>query len=875
MKFSLKTKATALVAAVVFGVFGAMGYVRHERLAIELLQVQSQQQAVLAETVAAGLADKLEGHLTVLEESAGPLDAGVMDDAESRSRLLARLGAARAIFDGIALVALDGTVLEHAPPIATRGPANLTDRDYFKQVLGSGRGAVSPPVESRTGYGAAVMMAAPLRGADGKMAGVLVAALHLERSNVLGRLARATVGKTGHFELVTSGDAPVFVVHPDRARLLTPVPRMPTSDDPARPDVVTRVPVRTVGWELRAVLPADEAFAPVARARERLWWILAGLATLCAAGTWIGMHFLLRPLTTLRESMQALRENADADVAAIDTDATDERGDLAREFVRLLNDLRARRAEIAAVADASPLGIFRSDARGYLTYVNDAYLQIHGLAREQSADGWLQRVDEEARAAAWQGWQLAVKEPRPFHIVRKIVRADGTPAVLKLRTAPLLVDGRLEGHVGMLADITQESAAENAMRLLAAIFEATTDYVVQADARGRITYMNAAARRICGIGADEAIAHRDFSDFNTPETNELFARVIVPAVKANGIWIGDTTVYNHERNPIPVSHMVLAHRDKSGRIEHYSAVMRDISAQVDDQRVLQRQAATLRSVTEAIPAMVAVVGTDGHYRFVNSAFERWCGAHRDSIIGRPLAEVLGRQEYQRSRPWIKRVMTGETVNFEKHYEGGAGARHLSISYIPLWLGDGAVDGFVEVAQDITQHRQETGRLLELAHRDILTGVLNRAGFETFLERCLEQNQGAEMALLYIDLDHFKPVNDQHGHPVGDQVLQQFALRVRNAVRPSDAVARLGGDEFAVVVLGVHDVASAHGVADKVVALARMPFEIDGLSLNVGASVGVAFQIKPGTGWRDFVATADELLYQAKRSGRGQHASVLH
>jgi len=587
------------------------------------------------------------------------------------------------------------------------------------------------------------------------------------------------------------------------------------------------------------------------------------------------MHFLLRPLTTLRESMQALRENADADAAAIDTDATDERGDLAREFVRLLNDLRARRAEIAAVADASPLGIFRSDARGYLTYVNDAYLQIHGLAREQSADGWLQRVDEEARAAAWQGWQLAVKEPRPFHIVRKIVRADGTPAVLKLRTAPLLVDGRLEGHVGMLADITQESAAENAMRLLAAIFEATTDYVVQADARGRITYMNAAARRICGIGADEAIAHRDFSDFNTPETNELFARVIVPAVKANGIWIGDTTVYNHERNPIPVSHMVLAHRDKSGRIEHYSAVMRDISAQVDDQRVLQRQAATLRSVTEAIPAMVAVVGTDGHYRFVNSAFERWCGAHRDSIIGRPLAEVLGRQEYQRSRPWIKRVMTGETVNFEKHYEGGAGARHLSISYIPLWLGDGAVDGFVEVAQDITQHRQETGRLLELAHRDILTGVLNRAGFETFLERCLEQNLGAEMALLYIDLDHFKPVNDQHGHPVGDQVLQQFALRVRNAVRPSDAVARLGGDEFAVVVLGVRDVASAHGVADKVVALARMPFEIDGLSLNVGASVGVAFQIKPGTGWRDFVATADELLYQAKRSGRGQHASVLH
>jgi diguanylate cyclase (GGDEF)-like protein/PAS domain S-box-containing protein len=875
VKFSLKTKATALVTAVVFGVFGTMGYVRHERLATELLQVQSQQQAALAETVAADLADKLESHLTVLEESAGPLEAGVMDDAERRSRLLSGLGPARALFDGIALVALDGTVLEHAPPIAMRGPASLIDRGYFKQVLNSGRGAISPPLQSRAGYGAAVMMAVPLRAADGQLAGVLVAALHLERSNMLGRLARATVGRTGHFEVVTGGEAPVFVVHPDRARLLGAAPRTVTTDDAARPDVVTRVPVRTVGWELRAVLPADEAFAPVARARERLWWILAGLATLCAAGTWVGMHFLLRPLTTLRVSMQALRENADADPAAIDSGASDERGELAREFVCLLGDLRARRAEIAAVADASPLGIFRSDARGYLTYVNDAYLQIHGVAREQSADGWLQLVDEAARPAAWQGWQVAVREPRPFHLVRHIVRPDGTPAVLKLRTAPLLVDGRLEGHVGTVADITQETAAENAMRLLAAIFEATTDYVVQADARGRITYMNAAARRICGIGVDEAIAHREFSDFNTPETNELYARVIVPAVKANGIWVGDTTVYNHERQPIPVSHMVLAHRDKSGCIEHYSAVMRDISAHVEDQRVLQRQAATLRSVTEAIPAMVAVVGSDGHYRFVNSAFERWCGAQRDSIIGRPLAEVVGRQEYQRSRPWIKRVMTGETVSFEKHYEERAGSRHLSISYIPLWLGDGAVDGFVEVAQDITQHRQETGRLLELAHRDILTGVLNRAGFETFLERCLEQDQGAELALLYIDLDHFKPVNDQHGHPVGDQVLQQFAQRVRNAVRPNDAVARLGGDEFAVVLLGVRDLASAHGVADKVVALARMPFDIDGLSLSIGASVGVAYRIKPGTGWRDFVATADELLYQAKRAGRGQHASVLH
>jgi hypothetical protein len=309
-----------------------MGYIRHERLATELLQVQSEQQAALAETVAADLADKLEGHLTVLEQSAGPLEAGLMDDAERRSRLLTRLGPARALFDGVALVALDGTVLEHEPPIVGRARANLSDRDYFNRVLSGGRGTISAPVQSRAGYGAAVMMAAPLRDADGRLVGVLVAALKLDRSNMLGRLAQATVGRTGHFEVVTGGAAPVFVVHPDRARLLAAAPRIVPPVDGARLDVVTRTPVRTVGWELRVVLPAEEAFAPVARARERLWWILVALAALCAAGTWVGMHFLLRPLATLRESMKALREGAEADPAAIDTRGSDERGELAREF---------------------------------------------------------------------------------------------------------------------------------------------------------------------------------------------------------------------------------------------------------------------------------------------------------------------------------------------------------------------------------------------------------------------------------------------------------------------------------------------------------------------------------------------------------------
>ena len=432
--------------------------------------------------------------------------------------------------------------------------------------------------------------------------------------------------------------------------------------------------------------------------------------------------------------------------------------------------------------------------------------------------------------------------------------------------------GEVLGFYATGVDITERSAAEKALRELITIFDNTTDYVVQADWRGNITYMNPAVRHAQGLAADEPVAHLNVGTFNTPETNQHFVDVIVPAVKANGVWVGETTVYVAGRREIPVSHMVIAQRDSAGRVQRYSAVMRDISAQVRAKHHLQQQTSTLQAVSDAIPALVAVVGADGCYRFVNSAFERWIGVPRERIIGSSLLQVLGRVEYERSKPWIERVLAGETVNFDKSYPGRASITHLAISYMPLWVDGLGVDGFIGVAQDITEHKKEAGRLLQLSQQDVLTGLLNRAGLEEHLERSLREGGGASMALLYIDLDHFKPVNDQHGHPVGDQVLQVFAQRLLKLVRPTDAVARLGGDEFAVVLSGVREAANATMVADKIIAAARSPFSLGPLHLQIGASVGVAFGVSPDSGWGDLIARADTMLYRAKDAGRGRRAA---
>jgi diguanylate cyclase (GGDEF)-like protein len=240
------------------------------------------------------------------------------------------------------------------------------------------------------------------------------------------------------------------------------------------------------------------------------------------------------------------------------------------------------------------------------------------------------------------------------------------------------------------------------------------------------------------------------------------------------------------------------------------------------------------------------------------------------LLGRPLDAFLEPEELVARRPWVARALAGELVSFELECPPRRATRHLSISYIPL-RHDGVIDGCVGVAYDITRHKDEAVRLLELAERDALTGLLNRAGFESYLARAAGKG-GDALALLYVDLDRFKPVNDNHGHAAGDEVLRMFAGRLQELVRPSDAIARLGGDEFAIALAGVRDRSRAETIAQAIVDAAARPFTVGGaLEVSIGASVGVALQEVPGSDWHGLVARADAMLYKAKERGRGTFA----
>jgi diguanylate cyclase (GGDEF)-like protein len=178
-------------------------------------------------------------------------------------------------------------------------------------------------------------------------------------------------------------------------------------------------------------------------------------------------------------------------------------------------------------------------------------------------------------------------------------------------------------------------------------------------------------------------------------------------------------------------------------------------------------------------------------------------------------------------------------------------------------------GFVRTLTDITERRSAEAKIVHLARHDPLTGVANRALLRQRLdEAAADLANGYHFAVLMIDLDHFKSINDSHGHLIGDKLLSEMAARLRSLVRTGDLVARLGGDEFAVVAHDVSAGAQATALAERICRAAQQPFQIEGQNLFVGASVGIALAPQDGRRVQELLQAADLALYAAKSAGRG-------
>jgi diguanylate cyclase (GGDEF)-like protein len=244
------------------------------------------------------------------------------------------------------------------------------------------------------------------------------------------------------------------------------------------------------------------------------------------------------------------------------------------------------------------------------------------------------------------------------------------------------------------------------------------------------------------------------------------------------------------------------------------------------------------------------------------------GVNVGDMVGRTVREVRGEDIYAQMQPHIHAALRGETASFEGETVVGGIRYHYQSSFVPDLDADGNVQGLYALTFDISRLKQAEEALERLARIDSLTGVANRRQFEEQLAAAIARarRHGEGVALLAIDVDHFKAINDNHGHPVGDAVLVEVAGRLLSCVRAGDLVARLGGDEFMVLV-GNPEPDSAESIAKHIMAAMRQPVELGThMKLPIGASIGIAYSSSVIEG-QSLMTLADRALYRAKAAGR--------
>ena len=313
-----------------------------------------------------------------------------------------------------------------------------------------------------------------------------------------------------------------------------------------------------------------------------------------------------------------------------------------------------------------------------------------------------------------------------------------------------------------------------------------------------------------------------------------------------------------------------------------------LQRQRGEQRALQQANAWQTGILNSANFSVISTDTRGVIRTINATAAEKLGYRREELEGKvtPLllhdpAEIAARADAltaELGRPvaadweaFVAKARLGQCDENDWTYVRKDGTRFPArLSVTAMHDDAGRITGFLGVAYDVTLQKQAEAKLLQLARSDALTGLANRAHFEEHLAAAIERSKrrGVAMALLFLDIDHFKDVNDTFGHEGGDIVLKEFAQRLNRLTRTTDLVARLAGDEFVVVLEGSVDADSIRRIADDVVSALREPIQIFETAFAVSASIGVAMLDPATTSSLPLLRRADNAMYAAKRRGRG-------
>jgi two-component system NtrC family sensor kinase len=917
LRISLKIKVSAAVFLLVTGILLAGGFSLLGYFEYKLKESVAAQQFTLVSRVAEDIDVHLDQAQAIIVKIAAALPAELLNDPErAQAYLDSRFAAVSAIFDnGVFLFSATGKLVAESPYLPGRRGKDYSFREYFRTTVATGRPHISKPYfSSQRPNPPAINFTAPVRDHAGRLIGVLAGSLNLAQENMLGRIIRTRIGKTGYLYLYSTDRT--MIMHPDPARILQ-------QDVPARANrlfdraiegfegsgetvnsrglhvLASFKRLRRVDWILAANYPAEEAFAPVRTARL---YFAAGMVLallLATAVVWLTMRRFLEPLLRFTRHVEKVAVSRSYD-EPLQVSTRDEIAVLSRSFNRLMADIqvqkqidRDRLAFLQILIDTIPNPIYYKNLEGQYLGCNRAFEDVFGKTREQILGMTVQDLLPPAMATplAEADAELFRQQAGQFQIFEgTLVYADDSlHDVLFYKGVFNDSTGRPAGLVGTFVDISQRKAIEIDLAEQREFSEnllqnsAVPCFVV--DINHKVLTWTRACEELTGVPAAAVLGSDRHWQAFYPEKRPCLVDLIIDndleqtidlydsfadspfvpeGLRAEG-WFpavgGKPRYLLFEAAPI---------RDSNGALIAAIETMHDLTSLKQAEQALRESEQSSRSLIERSPDAI-VVHRAGEVVFVNQAAARLFAASRPADMAGIRVMDLVHTDYReivRERVTrVEKLQEEQAYIEQKILRLDGTAVDVEVGSTPVFYGGRwAVQ---TILRDISERKEVQERTWRQANFDTLTDIPNRMMFFDRLQHALDhaEREQQRVALLFIDLDRFKAVNDTLGHAAGDALLQEVAQRLGRCLRKTDTLARMGGDEFTAIMPGVTDRAVVKNVVERMLQSLAEPFLLPGGEGRISGSVGIAFYPEDGMETPTLIKHADMAMYQAKDKGR--------
>ena len=587
---------------------------------------------------------------------------------------------------------------------------------------------------------------------------------------------------------------------------------------------------------------------------------------------------VLRPLRRLDEATAAVSRG---DMSPrIASQASDELGDLSRRFDSMTQALAHNRQQLQdsekrlrLITDNLPSLIAYIDRDQRYQFINAYFQLLLEVDHSQLVGRRVIDVLGPNNYATLQPHLEAALAGERRHFERVNMVRGKAVCLLTDYIPDFNEAGEVVGIFATAKDITELKSIQRALtegeQRLRAITNNIPALVGHFDAQERCLFANDTVLKLQGIDAKDTPLHTLRSGLGDDDNYAQHAPYIRRVLQ--GEICGFEGHIQRQGKDIYLQSHLVPDRNAEGQVQGFYLMSFDVSKVRRAEQERKRSEQRLRQITDNLPVLISYMDPQGVVQFANATYRDWLGVDPHALLGHAMRDIVGADLYEPRRPFVERALRGQRVEFASEVTALGVTRNLTTTYIPDVDGDGTVLGIYTLSTDVSTLKAYERQLQALARFDTLTGLPNRLQFNEKMAEALERAERSKdgLALMFLDVDKFKSINDTLGHATGDAVLREFAKRLQANVRQVDLVARLAGDEFVVILEGLHSSAEAAAVARKIVDAAAQPMHIDGRPLQVTTSIGVAFQdpAGPATTVPELLARADEALYDAKAAGR--------